>query len=122
MREKMKSSTGAATILIFSLATSSVFAQSGFRTGQYDGQANLQYDGRASHRDGIGPTDLASGVASGSFGVPGALGTPYRYNDAYIDNNAPAAIDPGNCGQVYRSYDRTSGRFLGYGDMRSGCR
>jgi hypothetical protein len=108
-------------LLVVSLATSPLFAQNGFRTGQYDGQANVQYDGRASRRDGIGPSDLASGVARGNLGTPGALGTPYRYNDAYIDNNAPAATAPGNCGRAYRSYDRASGAFLGYGDLRSGC-
>jgi hypothetical protein len=109
------------TLLVLSLATSPVFAQNGFRTGQYDGQANVQYDGRANRRDGIGPSDLASGVARGSLGTPGSVGTPYRYNDAYIDNNAPWAVNPGNCGRAYRSYDRASGTFLGYGDLRSGC-
>jgi hypothetical protein len=121
MIKKLKILTAAATLFISSAATTLVFAQNGFRTGQYDGQANVQYDGRASRRDGIGPSDLASGVARGGLGTPGALGTPYRYNDAYIDNNAPAAIDPGNCGRAYRSYDRGSGTFLGYGDLRSGC-
>jgi hypothetical protein len=108
-------------LLVLSLATNPLFAQNGFRTGQYDGQANVQYDGRASRRDGIGPSDLALGVARGRLGTPSAVGTPYRYNDAYIDSNAPAANDPGNCGRAYRSYDRASGAFLGYGDMRSGC-
>jgi hypothetical protein len=122
MMEKLKILAGAAMLSILSLATTSVLAQNGFRTGQYDGQANAQYDGRASRRDGVGPTDLSSGIARGSFGPPGTTGTPYRYNDAYIDNNAPAARDPGNCGQAYRSYDRASGRFLGYGDLRSNCR
>jgi hypothetical protein len=122
MQKLLTISSLALVMWVLFSATGSAVAQNGFRTGQYDGQAKLQYDGRASHRDGIGPSDLASGVARGSFGVPGPLGGVYRNDNAYIDNNANTAINPGNCGEVYRSYDRASGTFLGYGDMRTGCR
>jgi hypothetical protein len=95
-------------------------------TGSYQRRTAYQnnngyWDNSWNDNRGFWPGDAAAGVVGGAAGTAGAIATaPFRgtrnnNSYAYMDDNASY------CAQRYRSYDPTSGTYLGRDGRRHVC-
>jgi hypothetical protein len=87
------------------------------------------YSGYYAGRSGFWPGDVAATAVGGAIGLAGAAvdtagaiaTAPFRASNAYASMDEPGAGSASWCAQRYRSYDPSSGTYLGYDGRRHPC-
>lgn len=80
-------------------------------------------------RSGFWPADVAATAVGGAVGLAGAAvdtagaiaTAPFRASNAYASMDEPGMGGSSWCEQRYRSYDPSSGTYLGYDGQRHPC-
>ena len=116
------------TVISASLAASAALAQDyGDRRLRFGYTSGWYYDGRDDNRDfptnGSFPGNFAADPAWAWIGAAGLFGSnPWRSATPYPSQVViGSSRDQGHCGRRYRSYDPSSGTFLGKDGARHPC-
>ena len=113
-------------LLLASLAAAPTLAQD-YRIVRYGNTSGWYYDGRDDARDfptnGFFPGNFAADPSTAWIGAAGLFGSnPWRSATSYPSQVViGSARDQGYCSRRYRSYDPSSGTFLGKDGARRHC-